>query len=263
MDLGLQGKVAVVTGGSEGIGKAAAASMAIEGASLVIAARRADVLNAAADEIRFETGETVTAIPTDVMDPAQVKTLIDATVRTYGGLDILVNNAGISAAGPFEGATDDDWQRDLDLKLYGAIRASRLALPLMRRRGGGRIINVTNMGARAPGAESVPTSVSRAAGVALTKAMSKEFAGDNILVNTVCIGSIKSGQTQRWLKWMQEDNPKLTIDQIYDDIGASVPLGRIGEAEEAGDVIAFLASDRASYLTGIAVNIDGGVSPVV
>ena len=133
----------------------------------------------------------------------------------------------------------------------------------MRRRGGGRIINVTNIGARAPGAESVPTSVSRAAGVALTKAMSKEFAGDNILVNTVCIGSIKSGQTQRWLKWMQEDNPKLTIDQIYDDIGASVPLGRIGEAEEAGDVIAFLASDRASYLTGIAVNIDGGVSPVV
>ena len=263
MDLGLQGKVAVVTGGSEGIGKATAASMAIEGASLVIAARRADVLNAAADEIRFETGGTVTAIPTDVMDPAQVKALIDATVRTYGGLDILVNNAGISAAGPFEGATDDDWQRDLDLKLYGAIRASRLALPLMRRRGGGRIINVTNIGARAPGAESVPTSVSRAAGVALTKAMSKEFAGDNILVNTVCIGSIKSGQTQRWLEWMHEDDPKLTIDQIYDDIGASVPLGRIGEAEEAGDVIAFLASDRASYLTGIAVNIDGGVSPVV
>ena len=133
----------------------------------------------------------------------------------------------------------------------------------MRRRGGGRIINVTNIGARAPGAESVPTSVRRAAGVALTKAMSKEFAGDNILVNTVCIGSIKSGQTQRWLEWMQEDNPNLTIDQIYDDIGASVPLGRIGEAEEAGDVIAFLASDRASYLTGIAVNIDGGVSPVV
>lgn len=200
-------KSRVVTGGSEGIGKAAAASMAIEGASLVIAARRADVLNAAAYEIRFETGGTVAAIPTDVMDPAQVKALIDATVRTYGGLDILVNNAGISAAGPFEGATDDDWQRDLDLKLYGAIRASRLALPLMRRRGGGRIINVTNIGARAPGAESVPTSVRRAAGVALTKAMSKEFAGDNILVNTVCIGSIKSGQTQRWLKWMQEDNP--------------------------------------------------------
>ena len=95
--------------------------MAIEGASLVIAARRADVLNAAAYEIRLETGGTVAAIPTDVMDPAQVKALIDATVRTYGGLDILVNNAGISAAGPFEGATDDDWQHDLDLKLYGAF----------------------------------------------------------------------------------------------------------------------------------------------
>ena len=263
MDLGLHGKVAIVTGGSEGIGKAAAASMAAEGADVVIAARRADVLEAAAEEIRAVSQHGVLAIPTDVMDPEQVRALIDKTVEEFGGVDILVNNAGTSAGGPFLGVSDEAWQHDLDLKLYGAIRASRTCVPLMRERGGGRIINVTNLGAKAPGAASVPTSVSRAAGVALTKAMSKEFAGDNILVNTVCIGLIKSGQHETRFRAMQESDPDLTLDQFYAGMGDRVPLGRVGEGEEAGDVIAFLASDRASYLTGIAVNIDGGTSPVV
>ena len=263
MDLGLHGKAAIVTGGSEGIGKAAAASMAAEGADVVIAARRVDVLEAAAAEIRAVSQHRVVAIPTDVMEHDQVQALIDCTMDEFGRIDILVNNAGTSAGGPFLGVTDDAWQHDLDLKLYGAIRASRLAVPIMREQGGGRIINVTNLGAKAPGAASVPTSVSRAAGVALTKAMSKEFAADNILVNTVCIGLIKSGQHETRFKAMQDSNPDLTLDQFYADMGDRVPLGRVGEGEEAGDVIAFLASDRASYLTGIAVNIDGGTSPVV
>lgn len=263
MDLGLHGKVAIITGGSEGIGKAAAASMAAEGADVVIAARRADVLESAAAEIRSVSQHRVVAIPTDVMEPDQVQALIDQTMDEFGRIDIVVNNAGTSAGGPFLSVTDDAWQHDLDLKLYGAIRTSRLAVPIMREQGGGRIINVTNLGAKAPGAASVPTSVSRAAGVALTKAMSKEFAEDNILVNTVCIGLIKSGQHETRFKAMQESNPDLTLDQFYADMGDRVPLGRVGEGEEAGDVIAFLASERASYLTGIAVNIDGGTSPVV
>ena len=263
MDLGLHGKVAIITGGSEGIGKAAAASMAAEGADVVVAARRADVLEAAASEIRAVSEHRVLAIPTDVMEPDQVQSLIDQTIEEFGRVDILVNNAGTSAGGPFLGVTDEEWQHDLDLKLYGAIRASRLAVPIMREQGGGRIINVTNLGAKAPGAASVPTSVSRAAGVALTKAMSKEFAADNILVNTVCIGLIKSGQHESRFNAMQESNPDLTLDQFYAGMGDRVPLGRVGEGEEAGDVIAFLASERASYLTGIAVNIDGGTSPVV
>ncbi len=263
MDLGLQGKVAIVTGGSEGIGKAAAASMAAEGASVLIAARRADVLEAAAVEIRSETGGEVTAVPTDVMVPEQVESLIQRAIDDHGRLDIIVNNAGTSAGGAFESVTDEAWQHDLDLKLYGAIRTSRLAVPIMREQGGGRIINVTNLGAKAPGAASVPTSVSRAAGVALTKAMSKEFAADNILVTTVCIGLIKSGQHETRFRNMQASQPDLTLDQFYAGMGDRVPIGRVGEAEEAGDVIAFLASTRASYLTGIAINIDGGTSPVV
>ena len=263
MDLGLHGKVAIITGGSEGIGKAAAISMAAEGADVVIAARRADVLEAAADEIRAVSNHRVIALPTDVMVAEQVQSLIDTTMAELGRVDILVNNAGTSAGGPFLSVSDEGWQHDLDLKLYGAIRASRLAVPIMRGQGGGRIVNVTNLGAKAPGAASVPTSVSRAAGVALTKAMSKEFAADNILVNTVCIGLIKSGQHETRYRAMRESDPDLTLDKFYADMGDRVPLGRVGEGAEAGDVIAFLASERASYLTGIAVNIDGGTSPVV
>ena len=263
MDLGLQGKVAVITGGSEGIGKAAAASMAAEGAKVVICARRAEVLEDAAADIRQATGGEALAVTADVGQPDQILALFDTVLSTYGRLDILVNNAGTSAAGPFESVTDEVWQADLDVKLFGAIRCSRVAVPHMRQQGGGRIINVTNLGAKAPGGASVPTSVSRAAGVALTKAMSKEFAADNILVTTVCIGLIKSGQHERRFDQARAQDPDLTIDQFYADMGQRVPLGRVGEGREAGDVICFLASERASYLTGIAVNIDGGTSPVV
>ena len=263
MDLGLKDKVAVITGGSEGIGKAAAISMAAEGAKVAICARRSEVLEQAATEIRGAAGGEVLAVPTDVSQQDEIQELFDRVISHYGRVDILVNNAGTSAAGAFESVTDDGWRTDLDVKLFGAIRCSRLAVPHMRRQGGGRIINVTNLGAKAPAAASVPTSVSRAAGVALTKAMSKEFARDNILVNTVCIGLIKSGQHERRYEGARAQNSDLTIDQFYANMGQRVPLGRVGEAQEAGDVIAFLASERASYLTGIAINIDGGTSPVV
>ncbi len=263
MDLGLKDKVAIVTGGSEGIGKAAAKSMAAEGARVVICARRADVLEEAAEEIRKETGGEVKAVPTDVSDPDDIKALFDNVVRTFGRIDILVNNAGTSAAGYFESVTDEAWQADLELKLFGAIRCCRLAIPHMKRQGGGRIINVTNLGAKAPGPRSVPTSVSRAAGVALTKALSKDYASDNILVNTVCIGLIKSGQHERRFEAQKASNPSLTLDAFYGEMGKRVPLGRVGEAREAGDIIAFLASERASYITGTSVNIDGGTSTVI
>jgi NAD(P)-dependent dehydrogenase (short-subunit alcohol dehydrogenase family) len=151
----------------------------------------------------------------------------------------------------------------MNLKFYGAMRFARAALPHMKSVGGGRIINVTNLGAKQPGANSMPTSVTRAAGIALTKAMSKDLAQYNILVNTVCIGLIKSGQHEHRFEGMQGQNPSLTLDQFYVERSQNVPLGRYGEGREAGDVICFLASDRASYLTGTSVNIDGGTSGVV
>ena len=263
MDLGLEGKVALVTGGSEGIGKAAASRLAAEGASVVICARRPDVLETAAADIRKATGGEIKAVPADVSVPEQLEDLFQTVVDTYGRLDILVNNAGTSAGGYFGEVTDEAWQADLELKLYGAIRCSRLAIPHMRARGGGRIINITNLGGKAPGPRSVPTSVSRAAGIALTKALSKDYAADNILVNTVCIGLIKSGQNERQWERARAERRELTLDEWYTERGEGVPLGRVGESEEAGDVIAFLASERASYVTGVAINIDGGTSTVV
>lgn len=263
MDLGLTGKVAIITGGSEGIGFASALSLSREGARVAIAARRPDVLEAAAQRIRQETGGEVLAIPTDARDEAQVRAMVQRVVEQWGTVSILVNNAGTSAAAKFEDVDDDTWDGDLSLKVYGAIYCARAVVPLMKDAGGGRIINITTPGGKAPGAGSLPTSLARAAGLALTKAMSKDYAADNILVNSVCIGLIKSGQHERRYEAQQERNPSLTLDQFYEGMGARVPLGRVGEAAEAGDLVCFLASERASYITGTAVNVDGGTSPVL
>jgi 3-oxoacyl-[acyl-carrier protein] reductase len=260
VDLGLTGKVALITGGSEGIGRATAAALAREGARVAICARRPDVLEAAAAEIKATTGNEVLPVAGDVMRAADIERVVATVVERLGPPVILVNNAGTSAAAPFDTVTDEAWAADLDLKLMAAVRTSRLVIPHMRAAGGGRIINVTNIGAKQPGAASLPTSVSRAAGVALTKAMSKDLARDNIRVNTVCIGLIKSAQIERAARRRFPDVP---LDEAWQRMGAGVPLGRVGEAEEAADVIAFLVSDRAGYVTGVAVNIDGGTSGVV
>ncbi|MDB5800454.1 MAG: family oxidoreductase [Rhodocyclales bacterium] len=257
MDLGLKGKVALITGGSDGIGKAAAEVLAEEGAHVVIIARRAEVLEAAVADIRAKGG-TVLGIVADVTDAAAVERFVAEAVSHFGRLDIVVNNAGTSSAGPFQDATDEIWQDDIDLKLFAAIRVSRAAIPHLRRQGGGRIINLTTVSGKQPAAKSVPTSVTRAAGIALTKALSKEFAADNILVNTVCVGVFKSGQQAR-----AAERQHLAPDQHYANLGSGVPLGRVGEAREAGNVIAFLASEAASYVTGASINVDGGTSGVV
>jgi len=265
MDLGLTGKVAIITGGSEGIGKAAAHRMAAEGARAVIVARRPEVLEAAARDIEKSTGGVVLPIRGDVAEQETVNRVLETTLDRFGRVDILVNNAGVSMAKSFEEVSDEDWESDFSLKVWGAVRFIRAVIPEMRKVGGGRIINVTNLGGRTPGAASMPTSISRAAGIAITKGLSRDLAKDNILVNTVCIGLIKSGQHERRYARLKATNPDFTMEELYAQgvKARGVPLGRFGEAHEAGDVIAFLASEQASYLTGIAINIDGGTSPVV
>jgi NAD(P)-dependent dehydrogenase (short-subunit alcohol dehydrogenase family) len=168
-------------------------------------------------------------------------------------VDILLNNAGTSAAAPFEKVGDEAWQADFELKVMGAIRMSRLVIPHMKQRGGGRIINVTTVGGKAPRAQGLPTSVSRAAGINLTKSLANEYAADRILVNTICIGLVKSAQMARRAK----DGD---VEAHYREIGKRVPIGRIADASEFGDLVAFLASERASYITGTAINFDGGMS---
>jgi 3-oxoacyl-[acyl-carrier protein] reductase len=262
VDLGLNGKVAIVTGGSEGIGRAAAQSLGREGASVVVCARREEVLRKAAQDVAEATGAEIVPVVADVTNPQDVQTLVDTAVNRFGRLDILVNNAGTSAAGPFESVSDEAWQADLNLKLFGAIRATRAAVPHLRKAGGGSIVNILNIGAKQPGARSVPTSVSRAAGMALMKALSKELAADNIRVNSINIGLIKSGQNER--RWRDMGNPG-TLEQFYADSveRLGIPLGRVGEANEVGDLIAFLCSSRSTYISGVSINVDGGSSAVV
>ena len=257
MDLQLNGRVALVTGGSQGIGKAVAAMLAQEGASVVIAARGAELLDKVAAEIRAAGGK-VHAVAADVSQAADCERLVAETIKTFGRLDILVNNAGTSATGEFESVTDEAWQADFNLKLFAAIRLARLVVPGMRQHGWGRIINMTNIGAKQPRAKSMPTTVTRAAGLAFTKAMSKEFAASNILVNTVCIGLIKAGQHER-----KAARAGVPVEQMYDAMGKDIPLGRVGRAEEVANVVAFLASEAASYVTGSSVNLDGGASAVM
>jgi len=262
MDLGLSGKVAVVTGGSEGIGRAAAQSLGREGASVVVCARRADVLRQATSAVAEATGAQIVPVQADVSRAADVERVIQTAVDRFGRLDILVNNAGTSAAAAFESVTDEAWQADLDLKLFGAIRATRAAVPHLRKAGGGSIVNVLNIGAKQPGARSVPTSVSRAAGMALLKALSKELGPDKIRVNGINIGLIKSGQNHR--RWERMGRPG-TLDEFYAENARSmgIPLGRVGEAEEVGDLIAFLCSSRGAFISGVSINMDGGASGVI
>lgn len=259
MELGVAGKVAIVTGGSDGIGKATAQILASEGAAVAICARSGDRLLTAAEEIRSATGGTVLAIPTDVTKPDELERLLQRVLAELGMPTLLANNAGTSAAGGFAAITDERWESDLDLKLMAAVRLSRLVVPLMKGSGGGSIVNVTAIAGKHPGAGSMPTSVSRAAGIALSKGMSKDLAGDNIRVNAVCIGLVKSGQISR----AATARGNGSVEDGYAAMAANVPLGRVGEAEEAGRVIAFLLSEAASYITGVAINIDGGMSSAV
>jgi NAD(P)-dependent dehydrogenase (short-subunit alcohol dehydrogenase family) len=260
MDLGLQGKVAAITGGSEGIGRAVAFRLCEEGVRVAICARRADVLQSTAKEIEAATGGAVRAVRADVTNQADCERFIRQTVEHFGRLDILVNNAGPSSAIPFEAADDEVWHEDLAVKLHAAIRCIRLAIPQMRKQGGGRIINMTTIAGKQPDVRSVLTSVTGAAGINLTKALANAYAADNILVNTVCLGRVKSAQwTQRW----QAHYPHMTLDEFYAKQGASIPLQRLGEAEDVADLVCFLASERARYITGTAINIDGGLSGAV
>src|SRR5258708_12422899 len=200
MEVGMDGRVAVITGWSTGLGLAMAKEFAASGASVALLARKMDALTAAKAEVAKAAGKTNAKIEVYSCDVAKAQPIADTwkkVVADFGKVDIVVNNAGISHAKAFDTVTDEDWQGDLDLKLFAAIRLLRLALPGMRERKWGRVVNVLNIGAKPPGADSTPTSVSRAAGLALTKTLSKENAQHNALLNAMLVGLIESDQGRR------------------------------------------------------------------
>ena len=261
MDIRLDGKSAVVTGGSKGLGLAIAEEYAASGADVAILARDPGTLAEAKAKIQGRAaGGKVAAISCDVSRAADIRKAYDQLMSEFGKVDIFVNNAGQSTRGPSETLTDEMWQADLDLKLFAQIRFCRLVFPQMKERRWGRIISVLNIGAKAPGADSAPTSVSRAAQMAFTKALSQEGAPHNVLVNSLHVGVIVSDQIVRRHR---REGANVSLDDFIAQAGRDIPLGRMGRAEEFASVATFLASDAASYVTGCAINVDGGRSPVV
>jgi NAD(P)-dependent dehydrogenase (short-subunit alcohol dehydrogenase family) len=259
MNIDMKDKVALVTGGSKGIGLAVARAFAKSGAKVAIVARGAQALQTARASLVGE-GLNVRDYVCDVSKASEINAAFDKVISDFGKVDILVNNAGTSRAMPFEAVTDEIWQADLDLKLFAAIRMSRLVWPAMKERRWGRIINVLNTAAKAPPAASAPTSVSRAAGMALTKVLAGEGGAHNILVNALLVGLIVSDQ---WVKRYAATAPDVEFGDFTRNLAKGVPLGRMGTAEEFANLACFLASDLGSYITGTAINVDGGRSPVV
>ena len=260
MEVRLDGKSAIVTGGSKGLGLAIAKEYAASGADVAILARDAATLADAKGEIQKGAKGKVAAISCDVSKMTPIKAAYDQIMSEFGKIDIFVNNAGQSTRGPSETLTDEQWQADLDLKLFAQIRFCRLLFPQMKQRKWGRIISVLNIGAKAPGADSAPTSVSRAAQMAFTKALSMEGAPHNVLVNSLHVGVIVSDQIVRR---HQREGANVSLEDFIAQAGRGVPMGRMGRAEEFANVATFLASEAAGYVTGCAINVDGGRSPVV
>lgn len=261
MIVDLSGRVALVTGGSKGLGYAMAHKFAESGAAVCLFARSEDDVKAAAATITAETGASVLGLSCDVSDAEQIESGFSTTIAHFGHVDILVNNAGFAKAGRFESITDEEWQYDFDLKLMAAVRLCRLVFPGMKERRWGRIINMLNTLAKTPARGTAPTSVTRAAGMALTKVLAGEGAPHNILVNGFNIGLIKSDQIRR--AWDGSDKA-MTFDEFVADAGAkNVPLGRYGEAEECANLAALLCSDDCGFVSGTAINIDGNMSPAM
>jgi NAD(P)-dependent dehydrogenase (short-subunit alcohol dehydrogenase family) len=257
MQLGLEGKVFIVTGGSDGLGRALAAGLVAEGAAVAVCGRDEARLVETVAELEAAGGDVV-GVRADVRRVEDLAALVHATLERWRRIDGLVNNAGRSAAKPVVDIDDAGWTDDLELKLLAAARLARLTVPHLRANGGS-IVNVLSIAARAQGAGSAPSSVSRAAGLALTKVLSRELGADRIRVNAVLIGLVESGQSRRAAEATGRAVPELHAAMATD---AGIPLGRVGRAEEFADLVCYLLSDRSSYVTGTAINLDGGLSGV-
>ncbi len=257
MDLGLRGKVALVPAASQGLGKAVALAFAREGARLAICSRRLDAIEATAEEAR-RLGAEVLALAADLTRAEDIVNLVQRTVDQFGGIDILITNAGGPPAGRFDDFDDAAWQAGYELTLLSAIRLIRAALPSMRQRGGGVFITITSSSIKQPISNLILSNVFRAGVAALAKTLADELAPDNIRVNNVVPGRIA---TERIVQLDQANAARLGVDveTVRQSMLAQIPLRRYGEPEEFADAVVFLASERASYITGATRQVDGGM----
>ena len=247
-DLDLKNKVILITGGSDGLGYASAELLSLEGAHVVVCGRRGDYLNEKAKIISEKTKNDVLPIQADVSKADDCKRLVEETISKFKKIDVLVNNAGASAAALFEDVSDKNWEDDINLKLMSTIRMCRLVIPYMKSNNGGVIINATIGGGKAPNAGSLPTTVTRAAGINLTKSLANQYAKDQIRVNTICPTFILTDLTKPTF----DDPKKLSW------IKSKIKLDRVGKVEDIMGAVVFLASDASALITGSSLVIDGG-----
>jgi 3-oxoacyl-[acyl-carrier protein] reductase len=264
MDLGLQDKVVLVTAASAGIGRAAAEAFAREGAKLALCARHLDTLEATAAALRAQHAATVLALPCDVADAAQIDAMVERVIAHYGTVHVLVNNAGGPPPGRFDQVTDADWQRAFDLTLMSAVRTTRAVLPHMRRQRWGRVVNVSSYSVKQPIPDILLSNALRLGVAGWAKTLATEVARDNVLINTVGPGWTRTDRVTQMLESRARASSTAggtagTAAEAEAAIIRNVPIGRLGEPGEIADVIVFLASERASFVTGTFLAVDGGV----
>ncbi len=259
MDLGLRGKTALVTGGSKGIGRAVARTLAAEGVRVAICSRDANALKQTAADIERATSGHVDVVPGDLSQRGEITRVAAEALTRLGRLDVLVNNAGAIKGGDFLATPDEEWLEGWSLKLLGYIRMAREVLPHMQRQGGGRIVNVVGAAARNPAPTYMMGGTANAALINFTKALADLGARSKVLVTGVSPGPVK---TERWdsLMAQQAKAAGQDLETYVRERSQELPLGRIALPEEVADVVCFLASERASFLTGITITVDGGIT---
>ncbi|CAN5434823.1 SDR family oxidoreductase [soil metagenome] len=259
MDLGLKNKVALVAGASKGLGYATALAFAKEGARVVICSRDADRINSAAATLHAETGAEILALTADVNQPADITHLIEQIITKFGSLHICVTNAGGPPSAPFMQIDDAQWQQACNQTLMSAVRMSRAVIPQMQKQQWGRIIHVASFSVKEPMVNLVLSNSIRSAVVALGKTQADELGADGILVNSVLPGWTATERSQALLKAHAEQQ-NISLEEMYDKKLTSIPLKRLGKPEEFAAAVVFLASERASFITGVALAVDGGQS---
>jgi len=257
MDTALTGKVALVCAASRGLGRAAARSLAAEGARVAMCARGSVVLEEAAARIAADTGAEVHPIVADLSRAEDARHVVAETVGRFGGIDILVTNAGGPKSGLFSSLTEADWRQAIDLTLMSVVLLCMEAVPHMRRRGGGRIINITSISVKQPIDGLMLSNALRSAVVGFAKTLANELAADNILVNNVAPGYTRTDRVVE-LTEATARREGIAVSTVEERLVRQVPLGRLGEPRELGDLVAFLASARGSYITGATIPVDGG-----